>query len=74
MRGRELRRHNKSLCSSRATGLKDDQEAIGAQGIPAPARRSIAVDRHLHVYGTPFWIEAEPPIVSEKSRDANFAS
>lgn len=65
--GRELRRHNKSFVFFRATGLKDDQEAIGAQGIPLTARRSIAVDRHLHVYGTPFWIEAELPIATEKS-------
>ena len=27
--------------------------------------RSIAVDRKLHVYGTPFFIEAELPIASE---------
>jgi membrane-bound lytic murein transglycosylase A len=65
--GRELRRHNKSFVFFRATGLKDDQEAIGAQGIPLTARRSIAVDRHLHVYGTPFWIEADLPIATEKS-------
>src|SRR5450631_3911386 len=30
--------------------------------------RSIAVDKTLHVYGTPFFIEGELPIESERSR------
>src|SRR5262249_56705695 len=41
------------------------QEPIGAQGVSLTPVRSIAVDRHLHLYGTPFWIEAELPIESE---------
>ncbi|MGA8970823.1 MAG: 3D domain-containing protein, partial [Pseudolabrys sp.] len=28
--------------------------------------RSLAVDKRIHVYGTPIWIEAELPIDSEK--------
>jgi peptidoglycan lytic transglycosylase A len=63
--GRELRRMNKSYVFFRVTGLADHEEAIGAQGVPLTAGRSIAVDRHLHAYGTLFWIEAELPIASE---------
>jgi membrane-bound lytic murein transglycosylase A len=63
--GRELRRMNKSYIFFRVTGLKDHEEAIGAQGVPLTAGRSIAIDRHLHPYGTLFWIEADLPIASE---------
>jgi membrane-bound lytic murein transglycosylase A len=35
--------------------------------VPLTASRSIAVDRALHVYGTPFFIEAELPIATETS-------
>ena len=34
-----------------------------SQGVPLMAGRSIAVDRSLHAYGTPFFIEADLPIV-----------
>lgn len=61
--GRALRRENKSFVFFRVAQLSDDQEAVGAQGIPLTAGRSIAVDRALHVYGMPFWIEAELSII-----------
>ena len=32
--------------------------------------RSIAVDKSLHVYGTPVWIDANLPIDSEEAGDA----
>ena len=64
--GKELRRKNRSFVFFRETGLADDDECIGAQGVPLTPWRSLAVDRNLHVYGTPFWIEAELPIDSEK--------
>ena len=41
-------------------------ECIGAQGVPLTPGRSLAVDKRVHVYGTPIWIEAELPIDSEK--------
>jgi hypothetical protein len=50
----------------RETGLADDVEPTGAQGVSLSAGRSIAVDRKLHVYGTPFFISAELPIESER--------
>lgn len=65
--GKELRSHNKGYVFFRVVGLSDDNEAPGAQGVPLTARRSIAVDKALHVYGTPFFIEAELPINSPKS-------
>src|SRR6185436_2939623 len=45
----------------------ENEEARGAQGVPLTATRSIAVDRTLHVYGTPFFIAAELPIATEAS-------
>ena len=41
---------------------------MGAQGVPLTPGRSIAVDKSLHVYGTPFFIEGELPIESEQSK------
>ena len=51
----------------RETGLADNEEAIGAQGVSLTPWRSIAVDRKLHVYGTPIFISAMLPIDSEQS-------
>jgi membrane-bound lytic murein transglycosylase A len=65
---KELRRQNRSYVFFREVQLSDKEEAIGAQGIPLTPGRSIAVDRSLHVYGTPFFISGELPIESEKSR------
>ena len=59
---KEVRRQNRSMVFFRIVGLNDDREAIGAQGIPLSAGRSIAVDKVLHVYGTPFFIEADLPL------------
>jgi membrane-bound lytic murein transglycosylase A len=61
---KEIRRQNRSVVFFRIVGLDDDTEAIGAQGIPLSPGRSIAVDKALHVYGTPFFIEAELPLAS----------
>src|SRR5437879_5241878 len=53
----ELRRQNKSYVFFRITGLSGDEEPKGAQGVPLTPAPSIAVDRGLHVYGTPFFIQ-----------------
>ena len=63
--GRALRRKNRSFVFFTETGLKPTDEIIGAQGAELTALRSLAVDRHIHVYGTPIWVEAELPIKSE---------
>src|SRR6185369_1255131 len=64
----ELRRRNKSYIFFREVQLSDKDEAVGAQGVPLTPGRSIAVDKSLHVYGTPFFIEGELPIESERSK------
>jgi membrane-bound lytic murein transglycosylase A len=65
---KELRRQNRSYVFFREVPLSDRDEAVGAQGVPLTPGRSIAVDRALHVYGTPFFIEGELPIESEQSK------
>jgi peptidoglycan lytic transglycosylase A len=55
---------NRSYMFFRITGLSNDGEPVGAQGVPLTPGRSIAVDRQ-HDYGTPFFIEANLPIESE---------
>jgi membrane-bound lytic murein transglycosylase A len=62
----EVRRQNRSFVFFRIAGLSDDREAVGAQGVPLTPGRSIAVDNSLHVYGTPFFIQASLPLNSEK--------
>src|SRR5690242_17631725 len=70
----ELLRQNRSFMFFRIVGLTDDRrpahvqemprerQAIGAQGISLTPERSIAVDNAVHVYGTPFFIEADLPL------------
>ena len=64
--GKELRRKNKSYVFFRETGLNAEEEPVGAQGVSLTPGRSIAVDRNLHIYGTPFFISGEFPIESEQ--------
>src|SRR5262249_30755261 len=59
----KLRAANRSYVFFRITGLTNEGEPVGAQGVPLTPGRSIAVDR-LHEYGTPFFIEANLPIES----------
>ena len=75
----EFLRQNRSFMFFRIVGLTDDRqaagyqekprEAIGAQGITLTPTRSIAIDNALHVYGTPFFIEADLPLTDEKRGD-----
>ena len=64
----ELRRQNRSYVFFREVGLSDKDEAVGAQGVPLTPGRSIAVDKALHVYGTPFFIAGELPIETATSK------
>src|SRR5262249_30246382 len=64
----DVRRQNRSYIFFREVQLSDKDEAVGAQGIPLTPGRSIAVDKSLHVYGTPFFIAGELPIESEKAK------
>ncbi len=64
---KDVRRQNKSYVFFRITDLSTEDEAVGAQGVPLVPGRSIAVDRSLHTYGTPFFISADLPIANEKA-------
>jgi membrane-bound lytic murein transglycosylase A len=64
-RAAELRSTNRSFVFFRITGLSEEGEPAGAQGVPLTPGRSIAVDK-VHVYGTPFFIEADLPIESAR--------
>jgi peptidoglycan lytic transglycosylase A len=64
---KELRRQNRAFVFFRIVGLGDEGGPLGAQGLPLTAGRSIAVDKALHVYGTPFFIEAGLPIDSGRA-------
>jgi membrane-bound lytic murein transglycosylase A len=65
---KELRRKNQAYVFFRITGLADEREPAGGQGVRLTPGRSIAVDRPFHAYGTPFFIEAELPIDSAAPR------
>ena len=79
----DVLRQNRSFMFFRIVGLSDsrepadsqgkshDQESVGAQGVALTPGRSIAVDNALHVYGTPFFIQAQLPRTGEK-RTASF--
>jgi membrane-bound lytic murein transglycosylase A len=62
----KVRAANRSYVFFHVTGLSNEGEPVGAQGVPLTPGRSIAVDR-VHEYGTPFFIEANLPIESGKS-------
>src|SRR5215468_1207574 len=62
----KVRATNRSYVFFRISGLSNEGEPVGAQGVPLTPGRSIAVDR-VHEYGTPFFIEANLPIESGKS-------
>ncbi len=65
---KELRRTNRSYVFFREVKLSEKDEAVGAQGVPLTPGRSIAVDRFLHVYGTPFFITGDLPLETEVSK------
>lgn len=58
---KELRRQNRAYVFFRKVELGEDAGPVGAQGIPLTAGRSLAVDKALHVYGTPFFVEGQLP-------------
>jgi len=64
---KDIRRQNKSYVFFRVTGLSNEDEAVGAEGVPLVPGRSIAVDRALHTYGTPFFIDADLPMTNDKA-------
>ena len=63
---REVRQSNRSFVFFRITGLGDENEPVGGQGVRLTPGRSIAVDKSLHAYGTPLFIEADLPIAGDR--------
>ncbi len=64
---KDIRQQNKSYVFFRITDLATADEAVGGEGVPLVPGRSIAVDRSLHAYGTPFFITADLPIANDKA-------
>src|SRR6201998_4436235 len=64
---KNIRRMNKSYVFFRITDLSTEDEAVGGEGVELMPGRSIAIDRALHAYGTPFFIEAALPIANQKA-------
>jgi membrane-bound lytic murein transglycosylase A len=64
---KEVRRQNKSYVFFRITDLATEDEAVGGEGVALMPGRSIAIDRSLHAYGTPFFIDADLPIANQKT-------
>lgn len=61
-KARGIMQHNKSYIFFRK--LKNADPAlgpIGAQGVVLTPRRSLAVDKSLHSYGLPLWLETKAP-------------
>jgi membrane-bound lytic murein transglycosylase A len=64
----EIMNQNRSYVFFREISeLPGNMEPPGAQGVNLTAMRSIAVDKNLHIYGTPFWIEASLPLERDNS-------
>jgi len=60
--GRALRRENRAYVFFKVLALDGADGAMGAQGVPLTPGRSLAVDRRLHTYGAPVFVEAELPL------------
>jgi membrane-bound lytic murein transglycosylase A len=56
--GRALMQENRSFIFFRETELGDDEGPLGAAGVPLTAGRSLAVDRTLHTFHVPIWVNA----------------
>ena len=44
-----------------------DEGPVAAAKVPLTAGRSLAVDRNLHSFGLPFWVETQAPLPGETS-------
>jgi membrane-bound lytic murein transglycosylase A len=64
--GHELRLKNRSYVFFKTIPLRKEEHAGGGQGVELTPYRSVAIDRSIHTYGTPIWIDAMLPIASEK--------
>ncbi len=61
-RGRDLMQRNRSYVFFKLETVFDPAEGpTGGSGVALTALRSIAVDRTVWAYGTPFWLDADLP-------------
>ena len=62
----ELMRQNRSFIFFRLhEGLDPKEGPVAAAGVPLTAGRSLAVDRTLHTFGTPIFLEGDLPVAAE---------
>jgi membrane-bound lytic murein transglycosylase A len=66
--GKALMHENRSFIFFKETAVSDADGPLGAAGIPLTAGRSLAVDRALHTFQTPIWVEA--PELADPDRRA----
>ncbi|MDX2290356.1 MAG: MltA domain-containing protein [Hyphomicrobiaceae bacterium] len=57
-RARDVMRQNKSYVFFRIVGPEETTSALGVQGVPLSAGRSLAVDTAFHALGTPIWVSS----------------
>ena len=56
--GHALMRENRSFIFFRETELQEDEGPLGAAGVPLIAGRSLAIDRTLHTFHAPVFVNA----------------
>jgi membrane-bound lytic murein transglycosylase A len=57
--GRALMAENRSFIFFREVDLPEHAGPLGAAGVPLTPGRSLAVDRTLHTFHTPIWVDVE---------------
>jgi len=60
-KAKEVRGKNQAYVFFRVTDWGANDQPVGGQGVSLTPGRSIAIDRALHAYGTPFFIAADLP-------------
>lgn len=68
---RALMQENRSFIFFRETKLGDREGPLGAGGVPLVPLRSLAVDRRLHTFHTPVWVDA-PELADPEREGASF--
>ncbi|MGH8732860.1 MAG: MltA domain-containing protein, partial [Burkholderiales bacterium] len=68
---RALMQENRSFIFFRETEQHDDAGPLGAAGVPLTQLCSLAVDRSLHTFHTPIWVDV-PGLSDPERQDAPF--
>lgn len=67
----KLLSHNSSFIFFRELKINHGDGPLGAQGVPLTGGRSMAIDKNVHAYGVPMWIETFAPNPDTK-KEASF--